>query len=88
MVSTLDNFLDEHNRLAQWPSKRSVQLEAIRHIANQFLEGSKYSEAELNEEIKRLHTFGDWAIIRREMCDLGYFDRDRNGIVYTRTEVS
>ncbi len=87
MSSALNNFLDKNNRLMQWPSKRSIQLEAIEYIASHFPKGKKYSEAELNEEIKKLHTFGDWAILRREMCDLGYFNRDRNGVIYTRTEV-
>lgn len=84
MKSYLKNFLDEEGRVKQWPAKRFAQLEVIEYIANKFPEGSQFSEAELNEEIKKLHTFGDWAILRREMCDLGYFERDRNGTAYLR----
>lgn len=85
MKSNLKNFLDADGRVKQWPSKRGVQLEAIGYIANTFAEGTQYTEAELNEKIKALHTFGDWAIIRREMVDTGYFSRDTNGIAYVRT---
>lgn len=89
MTSRLQNFLDKDGRVEQWPSKRVVQLEVVEYIASHFPSGAQYSEAELNEKIKELHTFGDWAIIRREMCDLGYFVRDRNGTIYTRsTEIS
>ncbi len=85
MKSQLKNFLDSDGRVKQWPSKRAAQLEVIEYIAGKFPEGTRCNEAELNEEIKKLHTFGDWAILRREMCDMGYFDRDRNGTVYLRT---
>jgi hypothetical protein len=85
MKSHLKNFLDDRGRVKQWPSKRAAQIKVIEYIANHFPKGSKFSESELNEEIKQLHTFGDWAILRREMCDLGYFDRDKSGITYLRT---
>lgn len=86
MASRLQNFLDENGRVTQWPSKRVVQLEVVEYIASHFPDGSQYNEGQLNEKIKGLHTFGDWAIIRREMCDLGYFTRDKNGVIYTRVE--
>ena len=85
MKDYLHNFLDDSGRVKQWPSKRAAQIEVTEHIARQFPRGSKFSETELNEKIKQLHTFGDWAMLRREMCDLGYFNRDRDGIVYIRT---
>ncbi len=85
MKSYLANFLDTSSCVKQWPAKRAAQLEVIEYIAGKFATGTKYSEAELNEVIKIWHTFGDWAIIRREMCDSGYFDRDKNSTVYFRT---
>lgn len=85
MVSRLNNFLDADGRVKQWPARRSVQLEVIKYIANHFDGGEQYSETELNSRIKDLHTFGDWAIIRRELCDLEYFERDTSSTTYTRT---
>lgn len=84
-MNNLKNFIDDAGRVKQWPAKRATQLEVVGYIASKFPEGAKFSEAELNEEIKELHTFGDWAILRREMCDLGYFNRDQNGTIYLRT---
>lgn len=83
--SRLKNFLDEDGRVKQWPAKRVSQVEVIGYIARKFVAGSDFTEKEINEEIKKLHTFGDWAIIRRELCEMGYFSRDRNGTTYTRT---
>ena len=85
MSSKLNNFLDENGRVKQWPSKRGVQIEVAALVASKFSIGSTYSEAEVNDIIKEHHTFGDWAIIRREMFELGFFDRVINGSVYTRT---
>lgn len=85
MKKYLKNFLDEEGWIKQWPPKRAAQLEVIEFIASKFPHGSEFSEAGLNAEIKKMHTFGDWAILRREMCDAGYFVRDKNGTVYQRT---
>lgn len=38
-----------------------------------------YREGEVNEIIKRNHTFGDWAMLRREMLDRGRMTRDAAG---------
>lgn len=85
MKNSLNNFLDNEGRVKQWPSKRAAQIEVIEYIASKFPEGSQYTEPALNDEIKKWHTFGDWAILRREMCDLGYFDRQKDGTSYQRT---
>ena len=85
MSVRLRNFLNNDGQLTKWPSKRAAQQEVIAYIASHFSTDAQFSEAELNAEIKKLHTFGDWAILRREMCELGYFDRDKEGSVYIRT---
>lgn len=85
MAGLLNRFLDQNGLVTQWPSKRAMQLEVISYLANKFPSDTTYTESEVNEILKRLHTFGDWAILRRELCDLGYFDRDKNGIQYKRT---
>lgn len=86
MSSRLENFLDEQGRVKQWPSKRGVQLEVLEHIANQFAHGSKFTEQEINNELKKMHTFQDWSLLRRELCVMGYFSRDINGYTYVRTD--
>ncbi|MEI6228456.1 MAG: DUF2087 domain-containing protein [Candidatus Saccharibacteria bacterium] len=86
MNCSLCSFLDSNGLIKQWPSKRANQLEVIKYLAGKFPVGSTYSDKEINQKLKDLHTFGDWAILRRELCDLGYFERDRNGTIYIRVE--
>jgi hypothetical protein len=69
-MNKLRNFIDEQGLLKSWPSKRTVQLEAIVYLAKKFTIGEKYTENALNERLKLLHSFGDWAILRRELCEL------------------
>jgi len=85
MCSVLKNFLDNDGCVKQWPAKRNMQLEALEYLGNKFPGGSKYTEAELNKILKTWHTFEDWALLRRELCEKGYFNRDTNGTSYVRT---
>lgn len=85
-MSKLINLLDGDGLLEHWPSKRSVQLEALEYIANKIDKGAQFTEAEINVKLKSLHTFGDWAILRRELCETGYLKRDKNGYCYERTD--
>lgn len=81
-------FLDAEGRLIQWPTKRGDQTEALELMAAQFIAGQFYSEREVNELLNRLHTFGDWALLRRALCDYGYLDRTGGGARYWRKEPS
>lgn len=85
MAGLMNRFLDHDGLVKQWPSKRAMQLGVIEYLANKFPQNTTYTELEVNDTLKRLHTFGDWAILRRELCDLGYFDRGINGTEYKRT---
>lgn len=86
MADLITRFLDDNGLVKQWPSKRAMQLEVIAYLANKFPQNTSYTEAEVNDILKQLHTFGDWAILRRELCNLGYLDRDVNGTEYKRTQ--
>ncbi|AKJ00863.1 Hypothetical protein AA314_02489 [Archangium gephyra] len=44
--------------------------------------GVEWSERELNELLKALHTFGDWALLRRDLYDARLLDRSLDGRRY------
>ena len=75
-------FLDDQGRLTQWPAKQKVQRMAIDYVARQFDQGREYTEREVNERLLDWHTFRDWAILRRLLCDWGYMTRERDGTRY------
>jgi len=79
----LTPFLDETGRLKQYPAKRVKQLMALAYLAGKFEPDRSYTEAEVNELLNEWHTFGDWALLRRDLVDSGYLERDKWGKAYT-----
>jgi hypothetical protein len=82
----LRSFIDDQGRLRQWPAKFSKQLVAFEWMSHLFERGRDYTEPEVNEILNAAHTFGDWAILRRGLCDHRYLERDSNGARYRRME--
>lgn len=70
-----------------WPAKESARLEVLEYLISKFSEDNFYPESEVNEILKAWHTFDDWALLRRELFNRGYFDRELDGSDYTRTKI-
>ena len=83
--SELQNHLDNEGRLILWPSKREAQLLALDYLATKFESGKIYSEKEVNALLKIWHTFGDPALLRRELYERGLLNRQKDGAEYWRT---
>jgi hypothetical protein len=75
-------FVDEAGRLTQWPVKQKVQRMAAVHLAARFEPAREYSEREVNERLLDAHTFGDWALLRRVLCDWRFMARESDGTRY------
>lgn len=75
-------FMDERGRLRQWPAKTKVQRMAAVYLASRFESGREYSEREVNELLLDWHTFEDWALLRRVLCDWRHMERERDGTRY------
>lgn len=78
----LKRFLDQQGRLIDYPVKFKKQIYALFYLASKFQPGRRYSEAEINEILKEWHTFDDWAMLRRDMCDRHFFGREADGLEY------
>lgn len=71
----LRQFLDSDGRIEQWPAKRSKQLQFIALLATKFEADRIYRESEVNDLLRRFHTFGDPALLRRELICYHYLER-------------
>jgi hypothetical protein len=80
----LRTFVDAEGRLRQWPSRRKQQLVACAALAAAVPAGQSYTEREMNELLNSFHTFGDPALLRRILVDLGYLVRTSDGRTYER----
>ena len=62
--------------------KQKIQRMATAYLAARFEPGREYSEREVNERLLEWHTFGDWALLRRRLCDWRYMVRELDGTRY------
>lgn len=60
---------DAQGRLVRWPHKFSVQRLALWLLWTHFDAKRVYTEREVNEILKRWHTWGDHATLRRELVN-------------------
>ena len=79
----LKAFFDDYMRLIALPAKHKKQLMGFYYIASKLREDGVWNERELNDALNEWHTFGDPALIRRTLVDLGMLDRDPRGTRYT-----
>ena len=82
----LRRYLDSEGRVRVWPGKWKNRRLIACYILRRFTPGVRYSEGQVNAIIEALHTFGDYAILRRTLCDLGLLAREPDGSAYWLTE--
>ncbi len=78
----LKNFLDGEGKLIRYPSKRRMKWLALCYLAEKFRPDTDYSEKEVNEILKTWNTFSDHVLLRRELYEFGFLDRERDGSCY------
>jgi hypothetical protein len=79
------NF-DDRGRLARWPSKQSQQLPCIWVMWSRIPPRVVFTEREISELLASEHTFGDHALLRRELVNYKLVDRPIDGSAYQRVE--
>lgn len=80
----LRNYLLPDGRLKTIPAQQKKLLVVLRHIANLFKPGQRYSEREVNETLSRYHE--DTARLRRELVGYRIMEREGGGGDYWITE--
>lgn len=84
----INRFLNADGLVIQWPTKHADKQLVLEYLATKFEAGRSYFEQEVNEVLKTWHTFQDWPLLRRELCDRGYLDRNPDGSSYHRVNQS
>ena len=84
-MKELQKLLNAQGQVERWPTKPKEKTLVIEYLADKFEVGQHLSEREVNELLQRWHTFSDWALLRRELFERGFLDRDLEGKSYRRT---
>ncbi|KEQ04086.1 DUF2087 domain-containing protein [Pseudorhizobium pelagicum] len=77
---------DADGRIIRWPSKRSQQELCLWLLWSRIPPKRSFSEREIGDLLNDLHLFGDAALLRRDLVDLGLMRRNRDGSDYRRLE--
>lgn len=85
VMHTLRVF-DRAGQITRWPGKRSQQQLCLWYLWSKIPRGRSFSEREIGEFLSALHLFGDPALLRRDLFDLGLVTRNRDGSNYRRVE--
>lgn len=85
-LNDLRHVLDDRGRVLFWPSRkrRKLQRRVLEYLVSHFAYHTVYSEPEVNALLNKYHTFGDWALLRRELYEHGLLDRQPDGRRYWR----
>jgi len=86
LVERIARCFDKGGRLLRWPARRTDQIVALWILWAQIPAARELSEPDVNILLNERHDFGDYALLRRELCDLGLMTRTPNGRIYRRVE--
>ena len=73
-------------RLIRWPAKRGDQVLALWVLWSKLPPREESTERQISDQLKTLHDFGDHALLRRELIELGLFFRTPDCRAYRRIE--
>jgi len=76
------SFLDDEGKLHHYPAKFKRQIFALLYLASKFTPGVRYTEKEVNQILNQWHTFEDWAMLRRDLYDRRFLNREPDGSCY------
>jgi predicted transcriptional regulator len=80
----LESFTGPDGRFTAFPVQQKKYLVLLRHVLEDFRQGVRYSERQVNEILKK-HS-DDTARLRRSLVEFGLMDREGGGRDYWRKE--
>lgn len=83
-LTKVARLFDAQGRLTRWPTKRAEQVLCLWVIWARLPEGDIGGERVMNARLTALHTFGDPAILRRDLVDMGLVARTADVSAYRR----
>jgi hypothetical protein len=86
LIEKVGRHFDTDGVLLRWPSKNSLQPLCLWALWARMEPGRDYADRENTELLNAWASFGDHALLRRAMVDMGYVTRTPDGRTYRRIE--
>lgn len=83
----VNHYLDVDGKIFVLPRKKSIRIELYKYLMEKFEDGRIYSEKEVNDIIFENHSFNDTCLLRRELVEYGFLNRNDNGTCYNKVNV-
>ena len=82
--ASIQQLFDDNGLIERWPSrkKKNNQLLVLEYLFEKFDTEKKYTEKEVNELLNQYHSFGDPAMLRRELFEKKMLRRTLDGRAY------
>jgi hypothetical protein len=87
-VAQVARHFDSVGRLVRWPAQLSHQDLCLWVLWSRLAPREASTERQISEALQQLHLFGDHALLRRALVDLGLVTRTADGRLYRRIERS
>lgn len=87
-VEAVLRHFDAHGRLGTWPARTALQHLAVRALWARLPARVPMGERPFSQHLNRWHLFGDAAILRRTMVELGLVSRSADCRDYLRAETA
>ncbi len=79
----LKKYLDNtETKVVKWPAKHSRQMLVLEFLSGKFKLNCFYTENEVNKILNDHHAFEDSALLRRELYEKKFLDRELDGSKY------
>lgn len=78
----LSSFLDAEGRIKSFPAQDKKLQAILRHVVQAFDPGRRYSEKQVNDQLKRFNE--DTAFLRRSLIEYKLMEREGGGGEYWR----
>jgi len=82
-LTLIKHHLNLQGQIIRRPSKPALKQAALEYCASKIIVWS-YTESEINAILNQRHTFGDVALLRRELYINHYIDRTIDGRTYRK----
>ncbi|OAM79248.1 DUF2087 domain-containing protein [Devosia elaeis] len=86
LVEKVSRHFDAEGVLLRWPARRSQQPLCLWALWSRMETGRDYSDADNTRLLNAWASFGDHALLRRALVDMGYVARTSDGRIYRRIE--
>ncbi len=86
LVEKVSRHFDAAGVLLRWPARRNQQPICLWVLWSRMEPGRDYSDADNTRLLNAWASFGDHALLRRALVDMGYVARTSDGRIYRRIE--